>query len=132
MSKIETTPEALRRLAAKVSPGNEVYACDIRTLTHVAQTLDATADRISELEQSIVEDFHPGLATAEAERDELRATFDMRWKADQRAIARWQAAAPEGEDRSKTWPDHADMVVWLLERLDEAEARAALAEPSDG
>ena len=30
------------------------------------------------------------------------------------------------------WPDHADMVVWLLERLDEAEARAALAEPSDG
>jgi len=55
----------------------------------------------------------------ERERDELRRTneglqltFDLRWKADQRAIKRWQAAHP-GNDL--TWPDHADMVVWLME-----------------
>jgi len=56
----------------------------------------------------------------ERERDELRRTneglqltFDLRWKADRRAIKRWQAAHP-GNDL--TWPDHADMVVWLMER----------------
>ena len=55
----------------------------------------------------------------ERERDELRRTneglqltFDLRWKADRRAIKRWQAAHP-GNDL--TWPDHADMVVWLME-----------------
>ena len=56
----------------------------------------------------------------ERERDELRRTneglrltFDLRWKADQRAIKRWQAAHP-GNDL--TWPDHSDMVVWLMEQ----------------
>ncbi len=54
-----------------------------------------------------------------AERDELRRmnkelqlTFDLRWKADQRAIGRWQNAHA---GRELTWPDRADMVVWLLE-----------------
>jgi len=55
----------------------------------------------------------------ERERDELRRTneglqltFELRWKADRRAIKRWQAAHP-GNDL--TWPDHADMVAWLME-----------------
>ncbi len=52
--------------------------------------------------------------------EELEAIFDMRWDADMRAIKRWQAAGP---DRDLTWPDHADLVVWLLERLEEAEAK---------
>ena len=63
---------------------------------------------------------------AERERDELRRTneelqlsFDLRWKADQRAIKRWQAAHP-GNDL--TWPDHADMVVWLLEQISSENA----------
>jgi hypothetical protein len=43
---------------------------------------------------------------------ELTATFDLRWKADIRAIKRWQAAHPGNE---LTWPDHADLVVWLME-----------------
>jgi len=58
------------------------------------------------------------------ERDELRRTneglqltFDLRWQADRRAIKRWQAAHP-GNDL--TWPDHADMVVWLMERYNPA------------
>lgn len=55
----------------------------------------------------------PKEVTAECEA--MHQTFDLRQKADMRAIKRWQAAHP-GNDL--TWPDHADMVVWLLERLD--------------
>jgi hypothetical protein len=40
-------------------------------------------------------------------------SFDLRWKADMRAIKRWQEAHP-GNDL--VWPDHADLVVWLLEQ----------------
>jgi hypothetical protein len=41
-------------------------------------------------------------------------SFDLRWDADMRAIRRWQAAT----GRQLTWPDHADLVVWLLEQLE--------------
>ena len=61
-----------------------------------------------------------------AERDEaleraadLDQTFDLRWKANMRAIERWQEAHP-GNDL--VWPDHADMVVWLLEKMDASTA----------
>lgn len=57
---------------------------------------------------------------------ELTALFNLRWKADRRATKRWQEAHP-GNDL--VWPDHADMVVWLLEQLDEAEARAEAMRP---
>jgi hypothetical protein len=53
----------------------------------------------------------------ESERD-LQATFDLRWKADMRAIKRWQAAHPGKEN---IWPDHADMVVWLLGEVERLE-----------
>jgi len=66
------------------------------------------------------------LAEWAAERiEELEATFDLRWKADMRAIKRWQEAHP-GNDL--TWPDHADMVVWMLDQMD---ARASQP-PRDG
>lgn len=58
------------------------------------------------------------------ERDELQQSFDLHWRASMRAIKRWQEAHP-GSDL--TWPDHADLVVWLLEQLDaarEAEGRS--------
>lgn len=45
---------------------------------------------------------------------DLERSFDVRWKADMRAIKRWQAAHP-GTDL--VWPDHADLVVWLIEQL---------------
>lgn len=44
---------------------------------------------------------------------EVQALFELRWKADMRAIKQWQVAHPE---RGNVWPDHADMVVWLLEK----------------
>lgn len=45
----------------------------------------------------------------------------MRWNADMRAIKRWQDATGE----RLTWPDHADLVVWLLEQLDAAQGMEA-------
>lgn len=50
--------------------------------------------------------------------EELEAGFDLRWQADQRAIKRWQGAT----GKSLTWPDHADLCVWLLGRVDVAES----------
>jgi hypothetical protein len=41
-----------------------------------------------------------------------QASFDLRWKADMRAIKLWQKAHPGKE---LTWPDQTDLVVWLLE-----------------
>lgn len=53
------------------------------------------------------------------ETDDLERTFDMRWQADQRAIKRWQAET----GRTDTWPDHADLCVWLMEKLDAERER---------
>jgi len=53
---------------------------------------------------------------------ELQATFNLRWKADMRAIKRWQEAHPGSE---LIWPDHADLVIWLAEQ--NAALSAALA-----
>jgi hypothetical protein len=43
--------------------------------------------------------------------------FNLRWNADMRAVKRWRAANPGNE---LVLPDHADLVVWLLEQLDGA------------
>jgi len=58
-------------------------------------------------------------------KEELEATFDLRWKADMRAIQRWREAAP---GRELTLPDHADLCVWLLEERDEQEKHIRLTE----
>ena len=56
------------------------------------------------------------LTAAQAERDDLQASADLRWKADMRAIKRWQ----ETTGRAGVWPDHADLCVWLLGQIKEA------------
>jgi hypothetical protein len=53
---------------------------------------------------------------AEAACAELQSTFDLRWNADMRAIKRWQEATGE----TLVWPDHADLCVWLLSRMEAA------------
>ena len=53
------------------------------------------------------------IAQLEAEIAEHDASLDLRWKADMRAIKRWQEAHPGKE---LIWPDHADLCVWLLEQ----------------
>lgn len=65
---------------------------------------------------------------AEARAGDLTASFELRHRADMRAIARWQAAT----GRDMEWPDHADLVVWLLERLEAAECRATELERQAG
>lgn len=47
------------------------------------------------------------------EAAQLLETFKLRYDADMRSIKRWQEAHP-GNDL--VWPDHADLVVWLLEQ----------------
>lgn len=54
------------------------------------------------------------------ERDELRASFDLRWKADMRAIRLRREQSQD--DDNLTWPDHADLVVWLLAERDRLAA----------
>ncbi len=49
---------------------------------------------------------------------QIEAIFDLRYACDMRAIKRWQAAT----GRDLTWPDHTDLLVWLLSELDKAEA----------
>jgi hypothetical protein len=61
------------------------------------------------------------LLEAADELDELEQLFDLRWDADMRAIKRWQAAT--GRKLKLTWPDHVDLVVWLVEQLEETEKR---------
>jgi hypothetical protein len=46
---------------------------------------------------------------------ELEAGFDLRWNADMRAVRRWREGNPGNE---LVLPDHADLVVWLLEQLE--------------
>lgn len=48
------------------------------------------------------------------ELDEHHASFDLRWKADMRAIKAWQAAHPGKE---LVWPSHVDLVLWLFAQL---------------
>jgi hypothetical protein len=48
------------------------------------------------------------------EMEELQSTFDLQWKATLRGIQMWRAAHPGKEH---VWPDHADLVVWLMEQL---------------
>lgn len=61
------------------------------------------------------------LEEALADLEERRASFELQWKASQRAIKMWQAAHP-GNDL--VWPDTAKLDVWLMEQL--CEIRAAL------
>jgi hypothetical protein len=58
-------------------------------------------------------------------KDELLdrdVSFELRWCADKRAIRAWQEAHPE---RGEVWPDHADLVLWLMERLAGQEGERA-------
>lgn len=50
-----------------------------------------------------------------AEREQL---FNLRWDSDMRAIKRWQ----DKTGKTLTWPDHADLCVWLMERIEKYES----------
>src|SRR5438105_1997448 len=60
-----------------------------------------------------------GYRELQEQLSDLEPIFDLRWKADMRAIKQWQEAHPGKEF---VWPDHADLVVWLLEQLEKRES----------
>ena len=47
--------------------------------------------------------------------EELEHIFAMRREAGTRAIKMWQDATPD-YDYDLTWPDHADLCVWLMDK----------------
>ena len=86
------------------------------------KTTEETRKKVREVVRAkrYISDFHAGqllddLESALTEIDELNESFDLRWKADIRAIERWHKAHP-GKDR--VWPDHADLCVWLMDQLE--------------
>jgi hypothetical protein len=98
-------------------------------MTDIVERLRAYAEDATDLgateEAEIITCAADEIERLRAERDELEDSFDMRWEADMRAIKKWQAAN-QGNDL--VWPDHADLVVWLMaerDRLREALERAA-------
>jgi hypothetical protein len=80
----------------------------------------------NDLETKLIEEKIPAALThlraAVAEVERRDASFNLRWKADMRAIKRWQEAHPGNE---LTWPDHADLCVWLLEENDRLRGQNA-------
>lgn len=87
--------------------GSKIHPVDAKACA------DYETGRVAELEKA--------LQLREEEIAELHFVFDLRWKADMRAIERWRKEAPGRELKS---PNHADMVVWLLTLLDETESEA--------
>jgi hypothetical protein len=55
------------------------------------------------------------ITTLREQLQDYEASWELRQKADERARERWNRAHP---DRHLAWPDHADMVVWLIDELD--------------
>lgn len=73
-----------------------------------------TADICAIPTSDLLDRLATALEQVQEDHDDLDRSFMVRWEADMRAIERWQDAGP---GRALTWPDHADMVVWLLEQL---------------
>ena len=44
----------------------------------------------------------------------MNSTFELRWKADMRAIKEWQADNP-GNDLN--WPSHDDLCIYLMNKM---------------
>lgn len=59
------------------------------------------------------------LVEARMKNAEHDFTFDLRWKADMRAVKMWREAHPGNE---LVIPDHADMVTWMLEQQSAIDA----------
>jgi len=68
----------------------------------------------SDLLRGLCEERSAEIKRLRQEIAEFQASADLRWDADMRAIKRWQ----EATGATDTWPDHADLCVWLLEQLD--------------
>lgn len=102
----------------------QCHHCE-RCLTCEDQQVERLTAQVKKLKsdvQAVCAENEEGWAEVERLKEELAqraASFDLRWKADMRAIKRWKEAGP---DRDLTWPDHADLCVWLLEEIERLKA----------
>ena len=77
---------------------------------------------------TMASDTAPAFAKLQSELAEVNATFDARYKADMRAREMWHKAGGD----EMTWPDHADLCVWLLQELAKIKAQLADVEDENG
>lgn len=95
-------------------------------LMDVSQPDDEDApwcDRMKSAIELLVQDCNDAIGQknkAESELAEMKQTFDLRRRADMRAIEQWRVAHPGNE---LVMPDHADMCVWLMSELAAVKAR---------
>lgn len=98
-------PEHICELHQKFGEDKEVIG--------LAQEIDALkAEKDTLIDQITIHEME--IQQLKTEITDLHSLFDLRWAAGQRAIKAWQAANPGNE---LTWPDHADLCVWLMEQL---------------
>lgn len=57
------------------------------------------------------------IKSLENEIEEMNVTFNLMHQANMTAIKMWQEETGE----NLTWPNHVDLVAWLLRRLESAE-----------
>lgn len=86
--------------------GDEKSIQELKRLEHQSRRDTSLVDEIGPLREQVASLMHEAKRAAELDR-----TFDLMWCAQQRAIDAWQAAHPGKE---MVWPDHADLVTWLL------------------
>jgi len=77
-------------------------------------------EMVSELKESLwqAEEAIEKLKIVQLKASELEELFESRHAADVRAIEMWRSGGP---DKELKWPDHADLVVWLLDYIDKME-----------
>ena len=86
-------------------------------------TVDQIREKAADIRKMGAASFEASWLDDIADRlEELEDLFDLRLFADMRAVKLWQAAHPGNE---KIWPDHAELVVWLLNELKAASSAAA-------
>lgn len=109
-------PEILSREQA-----NQICHVARRFLQEVKRLEDRTfvSHQMADARLDVMHQQQEEIERLQAELAERDASFELRWSADMRAITRWRAEDPQPRDL--IMPDHADLVVWLLKRL-EAEA----------
>lgn len=115
---LKTENAALRKKDAELSTYGLGKRWSLRVATlseeiHAKQeALDNALDKVKRLEEQ--------LHAAQEEDEAVEAGLRLRRNADMQAIKRWQTQS----GRYDTWPDHTDLCVFLMERIDELEAKA--------
>ena len=80
-------------------------------VAYTPETVQAVSDTLADAVAEITR--------LRGEVEEFEMSFELRWNASRRGGKKWQEAGP---GRELTWPDHADLVVFLMEQIDAKDA----------